>query len=424
MDRSAASCLHIRRYLVAALFGLSGFASGQTAASSLRFHGNGVDDIDRVKIRIDEPSNSLPGPPADVGASDFTIEFWLNGTIAENTAGPVTCGPNINWIFGNIVIDRDRYNQDRKFGISLAGGRLVWGVSGNGTGDLTICSTTSLLDGQWHHVAVQRRRSDGWLWLFVDGVLESQADGPGGDISYPDAGVPGNFCNGPCVNSDPFLVIGAEKHDADVTTYPSFSGWFDELRLSTTLRYNASFVRPAQPFSTDASTAALYHLDEAIGDQIGDSSGAAGGPSPGMRRFGGTPAGPEWSSQTPFAAGSTAPGRVPDARFVAGPPLLVRKNNATPTNLDLSWGASCSGGATDYSIHEGSLGVWYTHTALRCSTSGATLATITPSAANRYYLVVPLNTQREGSYGTDSRRVERPPSTTRCRTQSDLTSCP
>ncbi len=29
-------------------------------ASSLRFYGNGVNDIDRVKIRIDDPATTLP----------------------------------------------------------------------------------------------------------------------------------------------------------------------------------------------------------------------------------------------------------------------------------------------------------------------------------------------------------------------------
>jgi len=268
---------------------------------ALRFYGNGVaaPDIDRVKIRIDDPANSNPGPPADLGATDFTLEFWLKADAADNDADAVTCGDNLAWINGNIVFDRDRYNQDRKFGLSLADGRVVFGVSGNGTGDTTLCGTASVLDGQWHHIAAQRRRSDGWLWLFVDGDLQAQADGPGGDVSYPDDGVPGNFCGGPCANSDPFLVIGAEKHDAG-TAYPSYNGWIDEVRLSIVLRYASNFTRPAAPFAPDANTAALYHLDEGGGDILHDSSGATGGPSQGERRFGGAPAGPVWVTDTPF----------------------------------------------------------------------------------------------------------------------------
>lgn len=281
------------------------------SASSLRFFGNGVaaPDLDRVKIRIDDESNSLPGPPADVGASDFTVELWLKARAADNKAASVSCGSNINWIYGNIVVDRDRYGQDRKFGLSLAGGQLVFGVSGDGTGDRTICSTSNVLDEAWHHIAVQRRRSDGQMSLYVDGGLEAQADGPDGDISYPDNGVPcSNCCNGSSCNfSDPFLVLAAEKHDAGAA-YPSFNGFLDELRLSNTLRYSSSFTRPSLPFTADPATVGLYHLDEGSGDVVGDTSMASGGPSDGERRYGGTPAGPDWSSDSPFNTPGDADG--------------------------------------------------------------------------------------------------------------------
>jgi hypothetical protein len=305
--------------LVLAILAFAAAPSGADAPFSLRFHGNGVNDIDRVKIRIDDPA--LPadvGPPVDVGATDFTIEFWVKGLAAENT-GTVSCGSN-SWINGNILIDRDRYNQGRNHGISFGGGQVAFGVMDAAMNADTICGTSLVLDGEWHHVAVQRRRSDGRMQIWVDGTLEAEADGPDGDISYPDDGVPGNFCGGPCVNSDPFIVFGAEKHDAG-PSYPSFSGWMDEVRYSTTLRYSSAFVRPTQPFVTDGSTAALYHLDEGSGDFIGDTSGADGGPSDGVRRYGGTPAGPEWSSDVPFGEppGASFGGTMEAATLVAFP---------------------------------------------------------------------------------------------------------
>jgi len=286
--------------------GADGNRQAGGAGYALRFHGNGVDDIDRVKIRIDDPSSALPAPPANVGATDFTLEFWMLGTAAENPAPAVVCGANHNWIFGNILIDRDRYNQDRKFGLSIAGGRPVWGVTGSGlTNELTICGATSVLDDQWHHIAVQHRVSDGQMWLFVDGRLDAQGVGPTGDVSYPYHATPLNGCgpggNQPCTNSDPFLVIGAEKHDTG-PQFPSFAGWLDEFRLSNVLRYAAAFPRPTTPFLSDANTVALYHFDEGSGDVIIDTSGASGGPSNGVRRFGGSPAGPEWVvSDAPLA---------------------------------------------------------------------------------------------------------------------------
>lgn len=270
------------------------------AQYSLRFHGNGANDNDRVKIQIDDPANNNPGPPADIGATDFTLEFWMKANAAENTQPRVTCGNNINWIDGNIVFDRDRYGQGRKFGLSISGGVFVWGVTGDGTGDYTICGATNVLNAQWHHIAVQRRRADGWMWLYVDGKLDAQLDGPDGDASYPDNGMPCSNCcpgNTPCTNSDPYLVIGAEKHNVSPN---AFSGWIDEVRLSKVLRYPGNFIPSAQPFTADNNTVALYHFDEGRGDVITDVSGALGGPSNGVRKFGGAPAGPEWSTETPF----------------------------------------------------------------------------------------------------------------------------
>ena len=260
-------------------------ADSAIGAASLRFYGNGSGDIDRVKIPIDDPSNSNPGPPADVGATDFTIEFWMKAVAADNPTPSVPCGANQNWKNGNLIVDRDRLGQDRKFGVSVAAGKIVFGVSGDGTGDRTICGSRSVLDDVWHHVAVERRLSDGHLWIFVDGVLEAEGDGPNGDVSYPDDATPAD-------PNDPFLVIGAEKFD----TGSPYGGTIDELRISTVLRYTAAFTRPNTAFAADANTAALYHFDEAAGAVAADSSGAAGGPSDGNLAVGGSPSGPEWSS--------------------------------------------------------------------------------------------------------------------------------
>lgn len=277
---------------------------GGSENRALRFYGNGTGDIDRVKIRIDDPANNSPGPPADIGATDFTIEFWMRATAAENGAGAVTCGDNVAWIFGNIIIDRDRYGQGRKFGISMAGGAIVFGMSSDAA-NLTICGTRRVDDDAWHHVAVTRDLDTGALQLFVDGALDASASsGPTGDVSYPDNGVPASSCNGqPCINSDPFLVFGAEKHDAG-SGFPSFNGLLDEVRLSTVIRYGSNFARPSTRFSSDGNTAALYHLDEGAGNTILDASGAAGGPSHGARRFGGSPAGPVWVASGAPTGGS------------------------------------------------------------------------------------------------------------------------
>ncbi len=274
------------------------------SAQSLLFHGNGILDIDRVKIPIDDPYDDADqGPPADIGATDFTIEFWVAPTMS-NAAGPIDCR-RFNWIYGNIVFDRDIYGAPPGFGISLAAGRVTFGLNTE-AGEQTICGETDIRDGAWHHVAVQRTLDSGLLEIYVDGRLEASGAGPTGDASYPNERFPLDYCDGPCVNSDPFIVLGAEKHDFGPAA-PSYAGGFDELRLSTVRRYDGPFEPPAAPFVLDANTAALYHFDTGEGDSIVDANGNA---SPGIRRFGGgpwwrfwgPPDGPEWRSETPFGA--------------------------------------------------------------------------------------------------------------------------
>jgi hypothetical protein len=259
---------------------------------SLRFYGHGAaaPDLDRVKIPLHT------NRPVNVGGT-FTVEFWMKAAVSNN-AGTVTSG-NDGWITGNILLDRDVYgNGDYgDWGISLGNGRLAFGVN-NGTTGQTIVGTNLVANQQWRHVAVTRNGTNGQLRIFVDGVLDAQGAGPTGDLSYRD----GRATSWP--NSDPFLVLGAEKHDAG-PEYPSYNGWLDELRISTGLRYTANFSPPTAPFAPDAQTAALYHFDEGAGEVIGDAT--PGGPSPGQRRFGGGGLpGPEWSTDTPFA-GPTLP---------------------------------------------------------------------------------------------------------------------
>jgi hypothetical protein len=275
-----------------------------TDAASLRFFGHGGspgDDFvfpDRVKILVEPPSS------ANVGAADFTIEFFLRSPSDENTNPGLACGFGIDWVNGNILIDRDRFNQGRKFGIALLGGRVAFGAS-DASVDYTLCGQTDLRDDAWHHVAVEKRASDGRLRLWVDGALDAEgpvAGGPGGDMSYPASAAPGSFCSpdggsgsSSCENSDPYLVFGAEKHGFSGINY---SGWLDEVRLSSGLRYTAPFTAPSAAFTPDATTLALYHFDEATGTSLGDAS--IGGAHGTIFVGGSAPAGPVWSSNSPF----------------------------------------------------------------------------------------------------------------------------
>jgi hypothetical protein len=247
---------------------------------SLRYNGLATDYREnRVLILLDDPNTNNPGPPADVGGEDFTIEWWLKADPLGNSAKAVTCGANKNWVFGNIVLDREIDGLGLSFGVSIAGGRPAFGVSSGTGGNMTLCAARNIADRSWHHIAIERRQSDGYLWLFVDGRLEASADGPNGDLSYPDSYEAE-------LETDPYLGFGAWKQAEGAELHPFFFGWIDELRISRQVRYSKNFLPPWKPFSSDAFTVALYHFDEGIGDLITDSSGMAGGPSHGSRETG------------------------------------------------------------------------------------------------------------------------------------------
>lgn len=295
------------------LLGALATAHGQ----SLLFNDNDANDVGRVEILVD-------GRPADIGATDFTLEFWMRSA-AGNNAGAVVCNTSgYSWINGNIVFDRDRLDGGgRDFGLAIAGGRIAFGVE-SGSGNYTICSDSDVLDGEWHHIAVQRA-SSGALSLYVDGIREQQDTGPGGDVSYPDGQDP--------QSRQPLLVIGREKYDLRGTL--GYNGWIDEVRLSSTLRYaGSSFTVPTQPFDPDANTAALYHLDEGAGDAIRDENSNA---SPGVRRFAAA-AGPQWSAESAFA---------PSAGRVQFSPLNpVNEGTTSPLTVAVTRSGGTLGDAT------------------------------------------------------------------------------
>jgi hypothetical protein len=303
----------------------------QNNGYSLRFYGHGVDDVDRVKIPIDPPV------PADVGATDFTFEWWMKATIEENGSPSCTPGGD-NWIYGNIIFDRDIWGPGDygDYGISLAGGRIAFGANNGDSGE-TLCGSVLVADGSWHHVAVARHCADGLLRIFVDGQLDGEVGGSDGDVSYRDG-------RGTVYEDDPFLVIGAEKHDAG-PAYPSYSGWIDEVRLSGVVRYTSGFEPPSAPFTSDGNTVALYHLDEGpVGACTGtvlDSSGAGGGPSHGSCNYGGAePAGPVYTTDIPFAQDMTPP----SISNIAASPLVTEAvitwNTDEPATSQVAYGIS------------------------------------------------------------------------------------
>ena len=254
-------------------------ASENPFGKSIRFHGTGTGYNDRVEIPVE-------GNKLNIGATDFTIEFWMQ-VPAGVTNTPV--GGGSGWIWGNIILDRDIYGSTPDdFGLSLFNGNLRFGTGPNPDTNTIQTTGVNVADGQWHHVAIVRVASSGQVRIYVDGTQRASGNLQAGDISYKGP-YNGGYINGPCnQNKDPYLVLGAEKHDyfwcaennATKAKNNAYNGLLDDLRISNIARYNSNFTRPNSPHPIDINTVAMYRFDD---DTANDS---ASGPVNGVVKSG------------------------------------------------------------------------------------------------------------------------------------------
>ncbi len=119
----------------------------------------------------------------------------------------------------------------------------------------------------------------------------------------------------------------------------------------------------------------------------------------------------------PPAAGVAPDGDLPGER-----PLSVDLLPAG--DLRPSWDRSCVVSDGDFAVYQGTHGDFSSHAPVACSTGGATALTFTPGPGDRYYLVVPRNARREGSYGLLSDGSERPSAPAACAPQAITNTCP
>lgn len=121
-----------------------------------------------------------------------------------------------------------------------------WWVGVNGTGNLqcdkvTTTGNVAIGDGNWHHIALVFNAGSMSLWC--DGAKVS------GDVT---AGI---FSSASSV----FHLGGL----AEGNTGFDFDGDIDEVRISTAARYTGtSYTTPTAAFTSDGSTAELWHLDD------------------------------------------------------------------------------------------------------------------------------------------------------------------
>lgn len=345
-------------------------AAPQASRFALRFFGTGTGQIDRVKIPI-EPHNA-----ADVGG-DFTVDFWVRPTTGMNQGSVSADANGDGWIEGNIVVDRDVYGNGDwgDYGIALgrSGSDLVAGFGlSRGAAGRTIVGTRDLEDGLWHHVAAVREQSTGVMRLYVDGILDAQGTGPTGDVSYRD----GRATSYP--DSDPFLVLAAEKHDAGAQ-HPSFHGWLDEVRVWSTALSSQEIARVAGQVLNAAEEPGLenvWRFEEGAGQVVTHS---ASGPDGVL--MSGVAGNGEWSSWR--VGGVAAP--------VAAPALRIGEASPGDATLDLAWFGLLNFRYTVQSFDPAALASWAAHGSYTNlpGSDAATGVSIEPGAATSvFYRVI------------------------------------
>ena len=258
--------------------------SATDAGYALRFYGHTSNAENRVRIELDSPND----PPIDVGASDFTYEWWMRCDYADNDTSSIADAR-----YSNIVLDRDIWGHPRGWvvGVTRRTGPILamcFAAADTGGGWTTTYGTTDVGDDEWHHIAFTWRQSTSTLELYVDGTSQGTRTLSQTDLSYPNGERPGSGAN------NEYLVIGGEKHGVEnFAQSEAFTGYIDEFRVSDTRRYTSAFTRPSYRFLPDADTVALFHFDDGTGTTTTDTSGVSGAEN-GALLVGGSPSAPAW----------------------------------------------------------------------------------------------------------------------------------
>ena len=111
-------------------------------------------------------STSITRPVQD----DFTLSAWFR---TASTSGSLTGA----WT-GMGIIDGESPGVVNDYGVTMAQGRLMFGVGGGSGGpDITVTSPNTYNDNNWHHVVCTRVRSTGAMVMYVDGVQVATGTG-------------------------------------------------------------------------------------------------------------------------------------------------------------------------------------------------------------------------------------------------------
>ena len=162
------------------------------------------------------------------------------------------------YVRSGILVDKYSGNgRGREYRLSVNREGLLRGwfsVDGTLANSRALYSNLPVPKNEWVHVASS---FDGdFMRLFIDGklVAEEGVNARPAQLGYQNIAIGGNNC---CSGY-----------------YEVFNGLIDEVRISSTTRYQDSFIPPSEPFKPDAATLLLVPFDEG-GKNFGLVGGAA-----------------------------------------------------------------------------------------------------------------------------------------------------
>ena len=206
------------------------------------------------------------GRPLPNGAEEFTFEAWVYPTTPPDKNTLLTILHQQVRMF--IVNDEfqpylnelaNLHNiEPPKGGLILLMNAYIEGKFGE-----RLPFPIPLVPNQWHHIAYQSN-GDQTIMIVNDFVWMRPLGDPLGHDRDPRAWRPNDFVLGGFGK-----IIEEPGHHPNKSSFGSFTGYIDEVRISTEARYdvNKKGFMPDDKFKDDAKTAALWHFDEPGGTQ-------------------------------------------------------------------------------------------------------------------------------------------------------------
>jgi chitodextrinase len=311
--------------------------------------------------RVSSPNNYDYGQqltlPSEFGSGEFTLELWIrpnnsfpigstaggNGQLQNWSNSDLAPYSSSDWWFaGNFLLDGHNNASFANGTFSLqfyGGGRVRWlfgdGASNSAAGSVwsvgafPASSAPSLLDGQWHHLALVRRfvgSTQSRLELWIDGsLIDTETSSARTNMRQ----WWNNWSGFPSAQRGWFWGVEKQAAIGALSQYEDYKGLVDELRFwsraKTSSELQSNFANPVS--GTEPGLVGRFAFSEGSGNQACDSLSASTCISL-------VNASSAWSAaDAPLSGGS------PDTTAPTTPSNL-QGNAVSSTRIDLTWSAS------------------------------------------------------------------------------------